>query len=663
MWSDAAEADALCVSLQSFADRLALPTAAAADALIREEGWKKLGYARQSDYTRERLDRTSRWLRQLAALGRAVARCPRLAEAVTGDDGKAPIGMVKALALAGVTTLDGVDTWIARAREVGVRQFDRDVREARVALRAAASSSRSRTLGDPDKTLQEDGRADDEPRACARISMPRPVRVAFDEALDLHRAVSGGEASIASFVEALVAEFRAGADAGSGQDAGERNGDGFDQVRVTAAARAARETRGERELRLERDHRQVEDRRDPGLHSLGEARALLGRAARLFAVAGRGDAARLDEQLRALVKIEDELRRTLARLLLAMQDWRLFTGRSGESALPFGSVGHYARARLGLSRATAERLVRLARGLRRHEGLARAYDEGRVTSTEASLVLRALGRAGAEDSAEEAWIERAERATVRRLRDEVRLTVRDSPLAARDGGPQPPNDATWYGSLRRQPGRSFERVVLLGAEACRPQQSWTGLFLRLPGLLADDFRATVDAACRAIARDRRAERGSAAPTSHESLSDTRGSEVALPVGVASWEGLMRLLLGFAAAHDPPHEFVRRRKREIYERDGYRCTAPGCTSRANLEDHHVQYRAHGGGDELFNRVTLCRFHHQRGEHGGLISVRGRAPLDLVFRLGRGRAARRYRNDLTTRRSASSSARPAWGPPRR
>ena len=61
-------------------------------------------------------------------------------------------------------------------------------------------------------------------------------------------------------------------------------------------------------------------------------------------------------------------------------------------------------------------------------------------------------------------------------------------------------------------------------------------------------------------------------------------------------------------------------------------APGCTSRANLEEHHVHYRSQGGTDEASNRVTLCRFHHQQGEHGGLMQVRGIAPGGLQWRLG-------------------------------
>jgi hypothetical protein len=53
-----------------------------------------------------------------------------------------------------------------------------------------------------------------------------------------------------------------------------------------------------------------------------------------------------------------------------------------------------------------------------------------------------------------------------------------------------------------------------------------------------------------------------------------------------------------------------------------------------------YRSRGGGHGLVNRVTLCRFHHRRGEHGGLMSVRGEAPLGLIWRLGRADVAVGY-----------------------
>ena len=70
----------------------------------------------------------------------------------------------------------------------------------------------------------------------------------------------------------------------------------------------------------------------------------------------------------------------------------------------------------------------------------------------------------------------------------------------------------------------------------------------------------------------------------------------------------------------------------FTRDGFRCTAPGCTARRSLQSHHVIFRSAGGPDEPSNRTTLCAFHHLRGVHAGTIACRGRAPEGLVFELG-------------------------------
>ena len=96
----------------------------------------------------------------------------------------------------------------------------------------------------------------------------------------------------------------------------------------------------------------------------------------------------------------------------------------------------------------------------------------------------------------------------------------------------------------------------------------------------------------------------------------------------SWAGLLHVLAAFAATFDPP----RKSASEVLDRDGWCCQAPACTGRRNLEQHHVTYRSAGGNDDLDNLITLCRFHHQRGEHDGLMTVRGRAPDDLTFRIG-------------------------------
>ncbi len=76
----------------------------------------------------------------------------------------------------------------------------------------------------------------------------------------------------------------------------------------------------------------------------------------------------------------------------------------------------------------------------------------------------------------------------------------------------------------------------------------------------------------------------------------------------------------------------RSKYAVFDRDGWRCTVPGCSSRKNLHAHHIVFRSAGGGNALDNQTTLCAFHHQRGVHGGLVRIRGRAPEGLRYELG-------------------------------
>jgi hypothetical protein len=90
-------------------------------------------------------------------------------------------------------------------------------------------------------------------------------------------------------------------------------------------------------------------------------------------------------------------------------------------------------------------------------------------------------------------------------------------------------------------------------------------------------------------------------------------------------------LGFACARDLAKANLQRAHR-VFERDGWRCTFPGCTSYGNLQDHHIEYRSHGGSDDLWNRTALCLWHHLRGEHAKILRCRGEAPAKLRFELG-------------------------------
>ena len=114
--------------------------------------------------------------------------------------------------------------------------------------------------------------------------------------------------------------------------------------------------------------------------------------------------------------------------------------------------------------------------------------------------------------------------------------------------------------------------------------------------------------------------------------------------VPSWVGLLALIEEFVVTWDVAQQPRRPSEDAVHIRDGWRCMAPGCTSRRNLQEHHVRYRSQGGGDEMDNRLCLCAFHHQRGEHGDLASCRGSAPLGIEWSLGRGGRGGLFRNEM-------------------
>jgi hypothetical protein len=67
---------------------------------------------------------------------------------------------------------------------------------------------------------------------------------------------------------------------------------------------------------------------------------------------------------------------------------------------------------------------------------------------------------------------------------------------------------------------------------------------------------------------------------------------------------------------------------VLERDGWKCTYPGCGARASLHVHHIVFRSRGGSDDPWNLTVVCNFHHNL-IHTEKIAVRGRAPATLEW----------------------------------
>ena len=248
-------------------------------------------------------------------------------------------------------------------------------------------------------------------------------------------------------------------------------------------------------------------------------------------------------------------------------------------------------------------------------------------------------RPGREDAASfcAAWVAHAEQVSVRRLGDEVARALAlgrleppplDPPSGSwDDGGDADGDEAAADGGTAADP---LARGDSPGTGAAGSGDPQTGAYpTAFPGTLSFFFTAPREVACLfrgALATvQRRIEQ-----RSHRTASESEALEAMLEHAFETW--------GLANAE-------LKREHRVFERDGWRCTFPGCTSYGNLQDHHLEYRSHGGSNELSNRTALCVWHHQRGEHAKILRCRGRAPgklrFDLGLRLGR-RPLARYRS---------------------
>jgi hypothetical protein len=193
----------------------------------------------------------------------------------------------------------------------------------------------------------------------------------------------------------------------------------------------------------------------------------------------------------------------------------------------------------------------------------------------------------------EAWVRHAARVSARRLADDVGRALAIGAFA--------PPALTLASAADLQ----------IGAIAGSPALGRSGrarIFFAAPPEVAQLFR------CALATVQRRLDHLHRRPASQgEALSEM------IAHALATW-----------LTHDPGDR--TRRDTRVFERDGWRCTVPGCSSYRNLHGHHIVFRSQCGSDELANLTTLCAWHHQRGVHAGRVRCRGAAPEALHFALG-------------------------------
>jgi hypothetical protein len=103
--------------------------------------------------------------------------------------------------------------------------------------------------------------------------------------------------------------------------------------------------------------------------------------------------------------------------------------------------------------------------------------------------------------------------------------------------------------------------------------------------------------------------------------------------ISTGKGLAIIAKHFLETYEGAVRPRNTRSRQVRERDLHRCLVPGCSHRGS-QSHHVDYKSHGGSDDLENQGALCPFHHLFCIHGGYLKVVGRAPDGLRwFLLGK------------------------------
>ncbi len=303
----------------------------------------------------------------------------------------------------------------------------------------------------------------------------------------------------------------------------------------------------------------------------------------------------LDARMREIGQLLQRADADLARLLREALETRLHRARG------FASFARYVDEKLDFCSRTAWTLVAIDRASTRAGGdFVRAYREGRISLLAANAILPVIGPVHAR-----AWIERAAAVTLRRIEAEVSWAL--DRLDAAGGAeaffaPAPPPLDADLSSI----GELLDPVRLKMRAQREPSAATPA-----PG----------DDAARKVTLRFSVPLSVAELVEEAMLALRRGSESR---GEAFERMLAVVLLEWLAV--PKH------RDPVFERDGWRCAVPACSSRCELHDHHVRFRSLGGDENLDNRITVCAAHHLRGIHMGRVRATGRAPSEMVWELG-------------------------------
>ena len=319
----------------------------------------------------------------------------------------------------------------------------------------------------------------------------------------------------------------------------------------------------------------------------------------------------------------------MAQRFLALRGWQ---------TLGFASEAHYARERLGMSRASLRSKLSLARRSQGLHQVADALQQGHIGFEAAHLIARI-----ATPTTERAWLTRATRRTFKHLREEVQaVEMATRFLNETDHSPPSEEQIEQMQALERVilSGELLRRVIRnLESEPDEPTEGDDAV-VQISGSPESDEPNPVQISVTPN-NEPLAIQISGSPKDEPQnepvqISVTPAAKVTLRIRVPGdillhYRQLERLhrkklpntsFIQFLCATFwqtwVPTLGVSDKWETIYRRDRYRCTNPVCHQR-NITLHHVKYRASGGTDDPNNLTCPCAFCHLEGEHAGRLKI--------------------------------------------
>ncbi len=584
--------------------------------------YRRLGFVRLGDYLTERLGMSLRRCQSIVRCERALARLPAVAAAFDAGD----LPRSKLRAIIDVVSEETQEFWLARARRFTVRDLEaaaRATRQERAAVSPAVAPAE----------------AADDPGINVVFRAPARAVALWHWTLDLVRRAAGHQEPAWRCVEYLAAEFLSGvppegaiSPAASDLPSPDHDvapADGQQEQGESVDSFAGKAGSKTHTVPASLIWNEATAAARDAFRSLGRAAdpdVILKRQSQPDTLdASALDPWDLDTHLRGLIRLRQSLAWRQGRLLAVVATHHL------HEELDSDSFAEWCGATLGISPRRARYLISLDRRIRRLPQIADAYRRGLISWCQARHLIRI-----ATPETESRWIRCARQVTVRRL--EEAIAQAEVEAVGTPPGPSPGPGSSSGPGLSPSPGSSPNPGPNPGlspspSPGARPGATNGATSNPLRHMCAPTHSFDDRPNCGANERIDHQIRFWA-PTDVAGLWSEALAACRLGANrhLADWQCLIIMIDAMRRTWDAPADRGWKRRYRIFERDGWRCCVPGCTSRANLNEHHIVFRSRGGGSYDKNLVTLCVGHHQRGIHDGLIRCTGTAPDDLWWELG-------------------------------